>query len=396
MNKPYLMALDACIFDLDGTLLDTNRLHARAFNRAFDEQGFRIPEDRILPEIGKGAKKLVPAVVGPSAEAEYGEKLREGHSRFYAELVEQEDVRVFDDVRGLLAAVRERGLKVAVATASKKEELDKVAERAGLDLDRIADVIVTDSDVEESKPEPDTVQAAVKKLGLAPTQCVMLGDTPYDAEACKKAGVVLLAVATGVHAPEDLLRAGARAVYADAADVLGHLDEALGAASPGPDHLGEETTDALMQAALDEARVGMEAGEVPIGSVLARFSGEIVARGHNRVKATGRAIAHAEMEALQAAMRLEEIGDLVLVTTLEPCVMCYGAAMTAGVDTILYGLEAPSNGGVERCQPMQAPRARMPRVVGGLRRAQSRTLLAAWLQQHPEAAFVKDLLEQTA
>ena len=390
------MALDAFIFDLDGTLLDTNRLHAQAFERAFAEHGFRIPEDRILPEIGKGAKKLVPAMVGPSAEAEYGERLREGHSRFYAELVEQEDVRVFAHARNLLTAVRERGLKVAVATASKEEELDKVAERAGLDLHDLADAIVTDSDVEESKPEPDTVQAAVKKLGLAPAQCVMLGDTPYDAEACKKAGVVLLAVATGVHSREDLLRAGARAVYADAADVLNHLDEALETASPGPDHLGGETISLLMQAALDEARAGMKAGEVPIGSVLARFSGEIVARGHNRVKATGNAVAHAEMEALQAAKHLGEIPDLVLITTLEPCVMCFGAAMTAGVDTILYGLEAPSNGGVARCQPIQTPGARMPRVVGGLRRTQSRTLLAAWLKQHPEAAFVRDLLEQTA
>ena len=390
------MALDAFIFDLDGTLLDTNRLHAQAFERAFAEHGFRIPEDRILPEIGKGAKKLVPAMVGPSAEAEYGERLREGHSRFYAELVEQEDVRVFAHARDLLTAVRERGLKVAVATASKEEELDKVAERAGLDLHDLADAIVTDSDVEESKPEPDTVQAAVKKLGLAPTQCVMLGDTPYDAEACKKAGVVLLAVATGVHSREDLLRAGARAVYADAADVLNHLDEALETASPGPDHLGGETISLLMQAALDEARAGMKAGEVPIGSVLARFSGEIIARGHNRVKATGNAVAHAEMEALQAAKHLGEIPDLVLVTTLEPCVMCFGAAMTAGVDTILYGLEAPPNGGVTRCQPIQTPGARMPRVVGGLRRTQSRTLLAAWLKQHPEAAFVRDLLEQTA
>ncbi|MGI9176085.1 MAG: HAD-IA family hydrolase, partial [Rhodothermales bacterium] len=369
-NKPYLMALDACIFDLDGTLLDTNRLHARAFEQAFAEQGFRIPEDRILPEIGKGAKKLIPAIVGPSAEAEYGERLREGHSRFYAELIEQEDVRVFPDVRDLLTSVRDRGLKVAVATASKEEELNKVAERAGLDLDTIADVIVTDTDVEESKPAPDTVQAAVKKLGLAPTQCVMLGDTPYDAEACKQAGVVLLAVATGVHSGEDLLCAGARAVYADAADVLNHLDGALEIASPGPHHLDAQAIDTLMQAALDEARSGMEAGEVPIGSVLARFSGEIVARGHNRAKATGNATAHAEMEAFQAAERLGEIRDLVLVTTLEPCVMCFGAAMMAGVDTILYGLEAPSNGGVERCQPILTPGARMPRVVGGLRRAQ--------------------------
>ena len=390
------MALDAILFDLDGTLLDTNPMHARAFEKAFAERGFTVPQDRILPEIGKGAGKLVPSIIGPSAEAEHGEALREGHSRHYAELVEREGVALFPDVRALFEAVRERGLKVAVATASKEEELESVASKAGLDLDDLADVVVTDSDVEESKPAPDTVSVAVEKLGLSPAGCAMIGDTPYDAAACKRAGVVFLAVATGVHTCEDLLGAGARAVYADAADLLRHLDEALEVASPGPDPLDGKTLDKLMQAALDEARVGMENGEVPIGSVLARFSGEIIAKGHNAAQATGSAIAHAEIEALRAARIPSDARDLVLVTTLEPCVMCYGAAMTADVDTVAYALEAPANGGAERCRPIRSPGARMPRVVGGLRRAQSRTLLAAWHERHPEDAFVRDLLERTS
>ena len=391
------MAIDAILFDLDGTLLDTNVLHARAFEEAFAQHGFTIPEDRILPEIGKGSGKLLTSIIGPSAEAEHGEALREAHSRIYAEMVEKEGVSLFPDVRALFEAVRERGLKIAVATASKEEELEKVMDRASLDLSALADVLVTDSDVERSKPAPDTVSAAVEKLGLSPAQCAMIGDTPYDAAACKRAGVVLLAVATGVHTREDLLQAGARAVYADTGDLLRHLDEALETASPSPDHLDGKTLDALMQAALDEARSGVERGEVPIGSVLARFSGEIIARGYNATRATGSAIAHAEIETLRAAagQLSGDARDLVLVTTLEPCVMCYGAAMTAGVDTIVYALEAPTDGGVERCRPIQSPGARMPRVIGGIRREQSRTLLAAWRERQPDAVFVRDLLERT-
>ncbi len=227
------MSPNALIFDLDGTLVDTNHLHARAWRDAFAEAGFDVSEERIVEQIGKGGEKLVAALLGEDVARERAEDLEAAHGERFMERVEAEEVPVFPDVQALFEALHARGLKAAVATASKQKHLDRVLERAGLGLKTWADALVTDSDVEHSKPHPDTVTAAVRKLDLEAAQCAMVADTPYDAEACRRAGVTCLGGLTGVHPAEVLREAGAVACYADTGDLLAHLDEALAAAARG-------------------------------------------------------------------------------------------------------------------------------------------------------------------
>lgn len=389
------MALDGFIFDVDGTLIDTNSLHAQAWEQAFEEYGFSIPAERIVYEIGQGGDRLVPSLIGESAAQEHGEVLRDAHGDRYLELIETVPVSVFPQVEALFEAVKERGLQVAIATASQREHFEQVLEQAGLDLFEMADEVVTDSDVEESKPHPDTVSAAVRKLGLAPGQCVMVGDTPYDAEACLRAGVVCLGLLTGVHDAAAMRRAGARTVYDDPADLLVHLDEALRQASPNTISFTEERVAAFMEEALEEARAGLEKGELPIGSVLLRGDGVVLGRGHDRTHTTKSRVAHAELQALEsAASQLSsEAGGLVLVSTVEPCIMCFGAAIVAGVDTVIYGVEAPETGGTRRCAPTDEPDAYLPRVIGNVRADESRALLAEWRNRHPEDTHAGRLLE---
>jgi len=173
--------------------------------------------------------------------------------------------------------------------------------------------------------------------------------------------------------------------------------------------LTQPQKEGLMQAALEQARDGMEAGEVPIGCVLARGEGQnlrIVARGHNRVNALQRKIAHAEIVTFEnasgegggsPALPLDA-DDAILVSTLEPCVMCLGAAMEAGVRTVLFGLKAPADNGTQRIQPPESPESCMPKIEGDILAAESRRLFEQWLEgntETPQAAFVKQLLALT-
>jgi tRNA(adenine34) deaminase len=159
-----------------------------------------------------------------------------------------------------------------------------------------------------------------------------------------------------------------------------------------------ETMRALMAEALDEARRGLAEADLPVGAVLADGNGTIVGRGRSRTETTREFLAHGEMQAFSEISGSFSIDkrELILVTTLEPCMMCFGAAMGARVDTIIYALKAPSNGGVARCRPMQSPGMIMPRVVGGVCADKSLALFEEWNRRHPDRPFVKDLLEKSS
>lgn len=394
------MALSAVIFDLDGTLVDANMLHARAFAHAFEEMGYRVGVDRLAREIGRGGTWIVPEVLGREAELRHGDAIREGHDARYHQLIEEEGVSLFPGVPKLLEALQERGLKTAIATGAKRAAVEKVMRHCEVDLTEQVDFLVTDTDVERSKPHPDTVLAAIRKLEVSPAECTMVGDAIWDAQAARRAGVTMIGMLTGDYSVDELQAAGARTVYADAGGMAAHLDEALAAASPGADRLTTERLEGLMQEALDEARQGLQEDELPIGSVVARPDGSVLARGRNRARQKQDRLAHAEMEALHALeehpARAER--DLVLVSTLEPCLMCLGAILEAGIDTVVYALDAPSSGGVERCQAPTGPGYRYPRTISGLRMDDSRALLSEYLEQHPDTPRLRQLLseEQTS
>ena len=396
------MALDALIFDLDGTLVDTNAAHVESWVRALAKHGYTIDADRIGPEVGKGGDNLVPSVLGPTADARDGDALRKTVGEEYVRIVTQErDVRVFDGALELLATLRDSGIRTALATSSGDEDLEATFASTGVDLRKHVDVVVKKDDVEHSKPAPDVVVAALAKLELSPAQCAMVGDTPHDAEAAKRAGVVTLGILAGGYNDErTLLRAGARRVWRDPAHLLAELDAALHTASPGRAHLSRETLESLMREALAVAREGIEAGEAPIGCVIADGDARIVARGYNEMAGTGNKTAHAETVTFgRLAGRVPlEANDLVLVSTLEPCVMCTGAAMVGAVDTIVYALRAPADSGSGRVQPPESPESQMPRIVGDVLAAESRALFERWLGAHrgePQAAYVEQLLALT-
>src|SRR4051812_30478128 len=174
------MTLRGMIFDIDGTLVDTNPAHVRAWQRAFARFGYDVPVDRIEVEIGKGGDKLVPSVLGDEVESRHGEALRRAQKEEFLAIATSEPFRLFSGVPEIFHALRERGVRSALATSSDKKQIEATLASAGLDLTRLVDVVVTKDDAKESKPAPDIVVTAVEKLSLSAAECAMVGDTIYD------------------------------------------------------------------------------------------------------------------------------------------------------------------------------------------------------------------------
>lgn len=389
------------IFDIDGTLIDSNPAHVEAWVQAFARLGYKVAADRISVEIGKGGDKLVPSILGASADRKDGDRLRDAQKEAFLALAKRTRLPVFPQARELLAELRRRGLRTALATSSSGEQLDGLFASAGIDFRELVDQTTSADDAAASKPSPDIVEAALGKLGLAPGECAMAGDTVYDAEACRAAGVTCLGVRSGGNDPATLLRAGARGVWRDTADLLQHLDQALDIASPGEARLDQALMERLMRDALAVAAQGLEAGDLPSGCVVARGDGTVIARACNRVDTTGRRTAHGALTALAeaASASREDARDLILVATVEPCVMCLGAAMETAVDAVIYGARAPIDSGTERVQAPQSPGSSMPRLIGGVLAAESRELLERWLRTNPDSGqrpYVEQLLRRTA
>jgi HAD superfamily hydrolase (TIGR01509 family) len=401
MRYDAAMALDGFIFDFDGTLIDSNETHVQAWQRAFARHGYTVALDRIRVEVGKGGDTLVPAILGGDLDKKDGDKLRDAEPEEFAKLAEVQGLPVFPGAQALLQELRRRKIKTVLATSSRKKQLSLSERISGLPISKLVDEITNADDIETSKPAPDLVSAAVQKLGMTPAQCAMLGDTQWDAQACKHAGVVCLGLTCGGRPAAELFKAGARYVWRDPADVLTHLDEAIAIASPGPAHLTQKVLEELMSEALAAARDGMAHGEAPIGAILARGDGTVIARGYNELNRTGDKTAHAEMITFAHARGKVPPGakDLILVSTLEPCVMCLGASMEACVDTILYGLRAPADSGTGRVRPPESPDTGMPRIVGDILPRESRSLFEEWLKkpsQNPDQVkFVEQLLALT-
>jgi tRNA(Arg) A34 adenosine deaminase TadA len=193
-------------------------------------------------------------------------------------------------------------------------------------------------------------------------------------------------------------------VFPNVQELLDNLDDALEKCSPGVLRLSQAVAENLMREALEVARDGVRDGGVPIGALLARPTGEssfeIIARGFNTAHRNGDKTAHAEIVTFRhAAGKIPpEADDVILVSSLEPCVMCLGAACEAAIDTIVYGLKAPADNGTSRLAAPQSPETMMPRIVGDVLADESRALFEEWMKsnsQSVQAPFVKQLLELT-
>jgi HAD superfamily hydrolase (TIGR01509 family) len=388
--------LAAVLFDLDGTLVDTNDMHVRAWHTALRSHGFHVAPDRIAVEVGKGGDQLVPDLLGESAEREAGEALRRAHGETFTRLAEREGILAMPGARQLIAVLRDRGLAVAIATSSNANTLAVIERASGVAWRSLVDAVTSADDAARSKPAPDIVHAATDRLGVGPAECAMFGDTPWDAQAAKLAGVTLIGLRCGGNPDRALLRAGARAVYQDPAAVLARLDEVLQRASPVRIRLDRAALDALMQHALAAADDALAHGEAPIGCAIVDADGRVIATGYNRLNQTGDRAAHAEIEAFRVAGRRLPPREGILVSTLEPCVMCLGAAMETAIDTVVYALRADDDCGTSRVQPPQSADNQMPRIVGGIRAADSRARFERWLtlrdRNRDQEPFIRGVL----
>ena len=215
----------AVILDVDGTLVDSNDAHARAWVDAFAEAGLHPGYERVRRAIGMGGDKLVPALTGlgvDGAESKEAERLRDRRAEIFRER-ELAQIRPFPRVPELLARMRAEGLSIVVASSAREEELAPLLGKAG--APELANNATSSDDAEHSKPDPDIVAAALEKLGGDAGAAVMIGDTPYDVEAATRAGVATIALRTGGWSDAELR--GAAAIYDDPADLLARFDDSI-------------------------------------------------------------------------------------------------------------------------------------------------------------------------
>ncbi|PZS01429.1 MAG: HAD family hydrolase [Candidatus Chloroheliales bacterium] len=218
--------IKAVIFDIDGTLMDTNGLHIIAWERAFKRGGYSVSPERIAIEVGKGGDHLVPAILGEAqskADEEEQERIRKAHDEEYTKIANL--AKPFPSAEQILARLHQRGLKVALASSASEEEVKRYL--GYLNADKNVDVVVSKSDVESSKPAPDVFSVALKKLGLKSNQAVAIGDTPYDISAARKLELPCVAVLSGGFDRQQLEPEGPVAIFASVAELQAHLDELI-------------------------------------------------------------------------------------------------------------------------------------------------------------------------
>lgn len=216
--------LQAVIFDLDGTLLDSVDLHALAWQEALVKFGHDVSFERARSQIGKGGDKLIPFFLSEAQQADHGEALENWRERRFKEKY-LPLVRPFSAVPDLLMRVRAASLKVAVASSAKKDQLNQYLEIAG--IDKLVDQATSSGDVEESKPAPHIFEAVLRKMNIKGADAIAVGDTPYDAEAARKAHILPIGVLSGGFVESDLRQAGCAAVYPGPAAIYCSFDTSI-------------------------------------------------------------------------------------------------------------------------------------------------------------------------
>jgi HAD superfamily hydrolase (TIGR01549 family) len=210
----------AAILDVDGTLVDTNYQHAIAWYRAFRRHRIVLPVWRIHRHIGMGGDQLVDALCGEQVERDRGDDIRAAEKELYSALIDE--VEPLDGARELLRVLKDRGHPMVLASSAKADEVDHYLDL--LEARELADDWTTSADVEATKPEPDLVKAALDKAG-SPESAVMVGDTVWDCEAARRAGIPTVAVLTGGFSEQELRDAGATAVFQSIVELRERLDE---------------------------------------------------------------------------------------------------------------------------------------------------------------------------
>jgi phosphoglycolate phosphatase-like HAD superfamily hydrolase len=214
--------LKGVIFDIDGTLVDSNDAHAQSWVDAFRQAGYDVPFEKVRPLIGMGGDKLLPKTIGVSSDSDEGKKLSERRGKIFRSNY-LPHLRPLPGARELVLRVKRDGLKAIVATSAKDDELKGLLKAAH--VDDLMEEKATASDAKRSKPDPDIVQAAIDESGFSQNNLVMIGDTPYDVEAAARAGVRAIGFLSGGWTREALK--GAAEIYDGPADLLAHYDTSL-------------------------------------------------------------------------------------------------------------------------------------------------------------------------
>ena len=210
--------IKAVIFDVDGTLVDSVDLHARAWQEAFARFGKQVEFERVRYQIGKGGDQLMPVFFSRAELDEFGEEMEEFRGQLYKrEYLPR--VRAFPRVRELFERIRADGRRIVLASSAKQEELTEYKRIADI-ADLVEDETSAD-DAEKSKPHPDIFEAALSQLGdVDAGQALVVGDTPYDAEAAGKINLRTVGLLCGGFPAEDLRAAGCTSLYESPADLL--------------------------------------------------------------------------------------------------------------------------------------------------------------------------------
>lgn len=208
----------AVLFDVDGTLVDSNYLHVEAWSHAFDELGVDVPAWRVHRSIGQDSQKLLDALLG-DLSGQLGEQAKALHSEFYRKIAYR--LRPLDGARELIRALKGRGLTVVLATSAPEDELALLTDV--LDVNDLLDATTNADDVDTAKPDPSIVQVALGKAGAVAERAVFVGDTVWDCIAASRAGVRTIGVLSGGSSSAELRSAGAIAVYDDPAALLREL-----------------------------------------------------------------------------------------------------------------------------------------------------------------------------
>jgi HAD superfamily hydrolase (TIGR01509 family) len=214
---------EALIFDIDGTLLDSVDLHARAWREALEKFGHLVPFTAVRNQIGKGGDQLLPVFLSPDEMRTEAKQIEEYRSRLFKEKYLSQ-VRPFPGVRALFEEALAHNQRIALASSAKEDELEAYKRIA--EIEDLVQTQTSSADAEKSKPHPDIFEAAIERLGkgIDRQRILVIGDSPYDVEAARRAGMNTVCVRCGGFAEESLRSAGCLAIYDDPADILRHYE----------------------------------------------------------------------------------------------------------------------------------------------------------------------------
>lgn len=221
----------AVLFDIDGTLVDSVDLHARAWQEALARFGKNVEYDAVRSQIGKGGDQLLPELLGEDELERFGEELEEYRAGLYQRSY-LPWVKPFPGARELLARLKQSGGLIGLASSCHRTELGYYLRLVGGAA--FVDAVSTADDAERSKPFPDVFEACLDKLGVETGEAIAVGDSPYDVEAAARAGLRTVGLLSGGFPERALEAAGCVAIYPDAAELLARLDTSPLASNSGP------------------------------------------------------------------------------------------------------------------------------------------------------------------